>query len=105
MTVVKNIYLNDLSNNTSYSVWKVNNVINLEEYTKRIANTSYILGADLILSERESARDIMGSLFDISEFHDVILEPGVRALHQVRADIRAWVQLASAGAKKIGHIK
>ena len=66
---------------------------------------SYILGADLILSERESARDIMGSLFDISEFHDVILEPGVRALPQVRADIRAWVQLASAGAEKIEHIK
>ncbi len=66
---------------------------------------SYILGADLILSERERARNIMGSLFDISEFHDVILEPGVRALPQVRADIRAWVQLASAGAEKIGHIK
>jgi len=66
---------------------------------------SYILGADLILSERERARNIMGSLFDISEFHDVILEPGVRALPQVRADIRAWVQLASAGAEKIGHVK
>lgn len=56
-------------------------------------------GADLILSERNSARNIMGSLFDISEFHDVILEPGVRALPQVREDIRAWVQLASVVVK------
>ncbi len=60
---------------------------------------SYILGADLILSERNNARKIMGSLFDISDFHDVILGPGVRTLPQVREDIRAWVQLASAGGE------
>jgi uncharacterized protein (DUF885 family) len=60
---------------------------------------SYILGADLILSERKSARNTLGSLFDISEFHDVILEPGVRALPQVREDIRAWVQLTGVGDK------
>jgi uncharacterized protein (DUF885 family) len=60
---------------------------------------SYILGADLILSERNNARNIMGSLFDISEFHDVILGPGVRTLPQVREDIRTWVQLASAGVE------
>jgi len=66
---------------------------------------SYILGADLILSERNSAREIMGSLFDIAEFHDVILEPGVRSLPQVRDDIRAWVQLASANAKEIKHAR
>jgi uncharacterized protein (DUF885 family) len=66
---------------------------------------SYILGADLILSERKSARNSMGSLFDISEFHDVILEPGVRSLPQVREDIRAWVQLASAGTEKIAHAR
>jgi len=66
---------------------------------------SYILGANLILSERKSARNIMGSLFDITEFHDVILEPGVRALPQVREDIRAWVQLTSAGAEQIEHIR
>lgn len=55
---------------------------------------SYILGADLILSERESAQNTMGDLFDISEFHDVILEPGVRSLPQVQEDVRAWVQIA-----------
>ena len=58
---------------------------------------SYILGANLILSERKRARNIMGSVFDITAFHDVILEPGVRALPQVREDIRSWVQKASAG--------
>jgi len=53
---------------------------------------SYILGADLILSERKRARDIIGNTFDISEFHDVILESGVRPLPQVREDIRLWAQ-------------
>jgi len=66
---------------------------------------SYILGADLILSERKSAQNIMGTLFDISEFHDVILEPGVRPLPQVREDIRAWVQLSSADAEQREHGK
>jgi len=66
---------------------------------------SYILGADLILSERKSARNIMGNLFDITEFHDVILEPGVRALPQVREDIRAWVQQVSEGAEQIGDVR
>lgn len=66
---------------------------------------SYILGADLILSERKSARNIMGNLFDISEFHDVILEPGVRSLPQVREDIRAWVQQASEGTEQIGDVR
>lgn len=56
---------------------------------------SYILGANLILSERKRARNIMGSVFDIAAFHDVILEPGVRPLPQVRKDIRAWVQVLS----------
>ncbi|WDD97532.1 DUF885 domain-containing protein [Thalassomonas actiniarum] len=53
---------------------------------------SYILGADVILSERIRAREIIGDTFDIAAFHDVILKPGVRPLPQVRADIRAWVQ-------------
>ena len=65
-----------------------------DSYADKIKGFDF--GADLILSERNSARNIMGSLFDISEFHDVILEPGVRALPQVREDIRSWVQLASA---------
>jgi len=54
---------------------------------------SYMLGADLILSERKRANDIMGDAFDIAAFHDVILEPGVRPLPEVRENIRAWVQL------------
>jgi len=60
---------------------------------------SYILGADLILSERKRARDIMGAAFNITEFHDIILEPGVRPLPQVREDIRAWVQLVQKVAE------
>jgi len=56
---------------------------------------SYILGADLILSERQRARNILGEKFVISEFHDVILKPGVRPLPEVREDIRTWVQLAN----------
>jgi len=53
---------------------------------------SYILGADLIMSERERAKILIGSMFNLAEFHDVILVPGVRSLPKVREDIRAWVQ-------------
>ena len=52
---------------------------------------SYMLGADLILSERKRAKDLLGNTFDLAEFHDVILEPGVRSLPKVREDIRNWV--------------
>jgi len=52
---------------------------------------SYILGADLILNERKRARNIMGTDFDIKEFHDVVLGAGTRPLPLVRQDIRAWV--------------
>ncbi|WDI32224.1 DUF885 domain-containing protein [Hyphococcus flavus] len=53
---------------------------------------SYMLGADLILTEREQAREMLGEKFDIKDFHDVVLSPGVRPLPQVRTDVRAWVQ-------------
>jgi uncharacterized protein (DUF885 family) len=66
---------------------------------------SYILGADLILSERKRARDILGNVFDISEFHDVILESGVRPLPQVRKDIRAWVQVTKEASEQTGRIR
>jgi uncharacterized protein (DUF885 family) len=55
---------------------------------------SYMLGADLIMSERKRAQDIIGNSFDIAAFHDVILVPGVRSLPKVREDIRAWVDEA-----------
>lgn len=66
---------------------------------------SYILGADLILSERKRARDILGNVFDISEFHDVILESGVRTLPQVRKDIRTWVQVTKEASEQTGRIR
>ncbi|NQZ79513.1 MAG: DUF885 domain-containing protein [Colwellia sp.] len=52
---------------------------------------SYMLGADLILSERKRAKDLLGNAFDLAAFHDVILGPGVRPLPKVREDIRNWV--------------
>ncbi|KGJ94627.1 DUF885 domain-containing protein [Colwellia psychrerythraea] len=51
---------------------------------------SYMLGADLILSERQRATEILGNSFDIAAFHDVILTSGVRPLPQVTKDIRIW---------------
>jgi uncharacterized protein (DUF885 family) len=51
---------------------------------------SYMLGADLIMSERERAKERMGGAFDIKAFHDVVLIPGVRPLPKLRADIREW---------------
>ena len=52
---------------------------------------SYMLGDDLILSERKRAKDLLGNAFDLAAFHDVILGPGVRPLPKVREDIRNWV--------------
>jgi len=64
---------------------------------------SYILGADLIMSERKRAQDILGDGFALSDFHDVVLEPGVRPLPQVRKDIRTWVKLANQVPVNKGH--
>lgn len=55
---------------------------------------SYMLGADLIMGERQCAMKIMGDAFDIKEFHDVILSPGVRPLSELRHDVRTWVALS-----------
>ncbi|WP_425411039.1 DUF885 domain-containing protein [Hyphococcus sp.] len=53
---------------------------------------SYMLGADFIMSERETARAALGEAFDIKAFHDAVLLPGVRPLPQLREDIRAWTE-------------
>jgi len=60
---------------------------------------SYILGADVIMAERERARAKLGDAFDIREFHDVVLAPGVRPLGNVEDDIRAWAKRLSASTK------
>lgn len=52
----------------------------------------YILGADVILSERAAAKNTLGETFDLAMFHDVVLQKGVRSLPQVREDIRGWVK-------------
>jgi uncharacterized protein (DUF885 family) len=52
---------------------------------------SYMLGANLIMEERERAHAALGKKFDIAAFHDVVLAPGGRPLPVVRADIRRWV--------------
>ena len=43
-------------------------------------------------SERERAREIMGSQFDIKLFHHVVLGSGIRPLLEVRTDVRNWSQ-------------
>lgn len=55
----------------------------------------YILGANLILSERARAKSVLGEAFELAQFHDVILHKGVRPLPQVRNDIRNWVKSIS----------
>jgi uncharacterized protein (DUF885 family) len=55
---------------------------------------SYMLGADLILSERERARAELGPAFDIRAFHELVVGPGVRPLPQLRDEIRAWAALS-----------
>ena len=51
---------------------------------------SYMLGADVILSERQRAKAMLGPSFDIAAFHDIILTPGVRSLPEVTKDIQSW---------------
>ncbi|HSB97032.1 MAG TPA: DUF885 domain-containing protein [Spongiibacteraceae bacterium] len=60
---------------------------------------SYMLGANLIMEERERAHAALGEKFDIAAFHDVILANGGRPLPVVRADIRRWVsdQVSTSG--------
>jgi len=64
---------------------------------------SYMLGANLIMEERERAHAALGKKFDIAAFHDVVLGPGGRPLPVVRADIRHWVseQLSSNGESQV----
>jgi uncharacterized protein (DUF885 family) len=54
-------------------------------------SVSYMLGANLIMEERERAHAALGKKFDIAAFHDVVLAPGGRPLPVVREDIRHWV--------------
>lgn len=53
---------------------------------------SYILGADVILRARAKAKKALGDTFDLKEFHDVVLRPGMRPLSNVEADIDAWIE-------------
>ena len=53
---------------------------------------SYMLGADVILSERERAQHKLGSSFNLAAFHEVILAAGVRPLPQVIDDIQQWIE-------------
>lgn len=59
---------------------------------------SYMLGADFLMTAREAARGELGDAFDIRAFHDVVLDPGVRSLPKVGADIRDWVETQTTSA-------
>jgi len=82
--------INFMLNNTVMSRTEIE--IEVDRYIAMPGQSlSYILGADLILSERERAQNILGKTFDLAKFHDVILLAGVRSLSQVQSDIRSWV--------------
>ncbi|WP_179957650.1 DUF885 domain-containing protein [Exilibacterium tricleocarpae] len=59
---------------------------------------AYMLGADLLLCERELARKALGERFSLKAFHDIVLEPGVRSLPRLRAEIRTWVKETTQSA-------
>lgn len=65
---------------------------------------SYMLGADLILNERDCAISMLGEKFEIKEFHDAILAPGVRSLPTVQRELREWAtsQIPDTGDLKKG---
>lgn len=51
---------------------------------------TYILGSDLLRTERSRAEHLMSERFDIKEFHDIVLKKGPRPLEIVKNDIREW---------------
>lgn len=53
--------------------------------------TAYDSGGLEILALRREAEEAMGADFDISEFHDRVLENGTIPLMQLRAHIEAWI--------------
>lgn len=61
---------------------------------------SYMLGNLHLRALRESAETELGPLFDVREFHDVVLAPGMRPLTEVSADVGRWVarRTVSGGA-------
>lgn len=52
---------------------------------------SYMLGNLHLRMLRDSAETELGPLFDVREFHDVVLVPGMRPLTEVSADVGRWV--------------
>ena len=60
---------------------------------------SYMLGADLLLSERARARAQLGAAFDLIEFHDIVLKTGTRPLKKIQEDIRNWLSYTKKGIK------
>jgi uncharacterized protein (DUF885 family) len=53
---------------------------------------AYMIGKREILGLREEARRLMGSRFDIKEFHDVVLRNGAVPLTTLRAIVQAWAR-------------
>lgn len=96
--------INFMLNNTVMSRTEIE--IEVDRYIAMPGQSlSYILGAHLILSERKRAKEILGTGFDIAEFHDVILASGVRPLPQVRDDIREWVLKTSEASIQVGQLR
>jgi uncharacterized protein (DUF885 family) len=51
---------------------------------------SFMVGATSIRSIRESARQRMGTKFDVRDFHDLVLRPGPTPLDVLQAAIEQW---------------
>ncbi len=65
--------------------------------------TAYMVGMLKILELRQWSKDRLGSLFDIKEFHDVILGSGALPLDKLEEEIRIWAR-SKKSFKKGKHI-
>ena len=70
---------------------------NADEMVDRIAIlpgqlTAYDSGALEIFALRRQAEDALGEDFDLSEFHDRVLENGTIPLGDLRRHVEAWIE-------------
>ncbi|MEL7449488.1 MAG: DUF885 domain-containing protein [Pseudomonadota bacterium] len=59
---------------------------------------SYTLGYAYLQNLRDHAEDALAEAFSIRQFHDVVLDGGMRPLDTVAQDVRAWIERISAGS-------
>lgn len=62
--------------------------------------TAYMVGMLKIVELRQKAQEKLGELFDIRDFHDVVLQNGALPLSELETNVLSYIDKKSQGAKK-----